>query len=364
MTIWLHDLADAARSSGLEVIEVPNWRTRSAAPRGGRYGGPGLDAIEGVIIHHTATPETYSTNLDYPTYNVILQGNGSTGGPLSQLGLCRCGRHVYVFAAGICWHAGEVRNYGTQGNRVAIGIEAEHSGNPRDMPWPSARYAGYVTLTAAILNWYRLSTSRAVGHKEASTTGKIDPLFNMNTFRSDVDRARKNPGQPVVDPNDGFSEKHVKSIQTMLNRLGEDLAVDGSLGPATRKAVTAYQEAAGLDQDGLPGPNTTASLEDTMKQLDKIAADVAHIRSETNNVHKRTQGIEKALAEMPEKTVSAWLGRVFYGFNLGWWLRRGSVPVRSNPKFPADPGSPAALELEVASKVLERDIDVYTAEEK
>ena len=233
MTRMLTDLADACRASGLEVIEVPGWRTRSAAPRGGQYGGPGLDSVQSVIVHHTATPETYQTDRDYPTYDVILRGT-SFGGPLSQLGLCRCGRHVYVFAAGICWHAGPVRNYATQGNRVAIGIEAEHSGRASDMPWPQARYDGYVRLVAALIRWYGLPVSRVLGHKEISTGGKIDPLFDMARFRRDVTNTRgPAPVPPKPDPT-------FRKAQTLLAELGYDIGPDGA--------------------DGFPGPNTDAGI--------------------------------------------------------------------------------------------------------
>jgi peptidoglycan hydrolase-like protein with peptidoglycan-binding domain len=287
-TFFLTDLADAARSTGLDVIEVPGWRTRSAAPNGpggtryagGRYGGPGMAGVESVMIHHTATPEKYHPELDYPTYNVILRGNGSTGGPLSQLGLCRCGRHLYVFAAGICWHAGAVREW-WQGNPFSVGIEAEHSGMAYDMPWPRARYEGYVQAAHGIAKWYSVRNSRIVGHKEASTTGKIDPLFSMPTFRTHVATYRGTVLKPTPAPlpvNDGFTADHIERVQTILNELGYGpLDVDGSLGPATKSAVTEYQADHNLDADGLPGhgetfPHMEATMTTLTDRLDRLEA--------------------------------------------------------------------------------------------
>lgn len=263
-TLWLHDLADAARSSGLEVIEVDGWRTRSAAPHGGRYGGPGLDYLGGILVHHTATPETYHPERDYPTYAVILRGNGSTPGPLSQLGLCRCGRHVYVFAAGICWHAGAVRDYATQGNRVALGIEAEHSGLAKDMPWPAARYAGYVALVAALAAWYDVPTSRVRGHKEASTTGKIDPLFHMGTFRAHVDEGRRRLGTGTAGP------VAIEQLQQLLNQFGAALVVDGRYGRLTLAACTAVAAFTDYPGDVEDVATLTDHLEDEMSKLDDV----------------------------------------------------------------------------------------------
>ena len=297
-TFFLTDLADAARSTGLDVIEVPGWQTRTAAPNrpngsryaDGRYGGPGMLGVESVMIHHTATPETYHPELDYPTYNVILRGNGSTGGPLSQLGLCRCGRHLYVFAAGICWHAGAVREW-WQRNPYSVGIEAEHSGQPRDMPWPRDRYEGYVQAAHGIAKWYSVRNDRIVGHKEASTTGKIDPLFSMSTFRGDVAAfrggviVRPTPSTPPRAPAEPeWPTGWVLAAQKMLNALGytdehgRPLAEDDDLGPATRHATATYQADAGLTVDGKPGNATTISLEDDMTAIEQIKDDTAHMR--------------------------------------------------------------------------------------
>jgi lysozyme family protein len=57
-------------------------------------------------------------------------------------------------------------------------------------------------------------------------------------------------------------------LQTALNRLGADppLAVDGSYGRHTRRAVTVFQAARGLVPDGLAGPLTLAALRELTDQ--------------------------------------------------------------------------------------------------
>jgi putative chitinase len=54
----------------------------------------------------------------------------------------------------------------------------------------------------------------------------------------------------------------VKRLQHALNDLGADprLEVDGRYGPATRRAVKAFQAAAGLSVDGIAGPVTEAAI--------------------------------------------------------------------------------------------------------
>ncbi|HEY6912402.1 MAG TPA: peptidoglycan-binding protein [Myxococcales bacterium] len=72
-------------------------------------------------------------------------------------------------------------------------------------------------------------------------------------------RAADQPAEPweAGDPDD-----EVEWLQQALNDLGADpaLDVDGRYGPDTRKAVRAFQSAAGLEVDGVAGPITRAEI--------------------------------------------------------------------------------------------------------
>lgn len=59
----------------------------------------------------------------------------------------------------------------------------------------------------------------------------------------------------------GSKSKQVGCLQSILNGAhGFKLDVDNSYGPKTKAAVTSYQKANGLSQDGICGPKTWASL--------------------------------------------------------------------------------------------------------
>lgn len=175
----LTDLADAARKSGLKVVEVDGWRTR---------GHGQMTAIETIVPHHTATSKAAAG--DYPSLRIVRDGRPDLPGPLAQLGLGRSGT-VYVIAAGVAYHAGATFER-RQDNWHAIGIEAEHDGIS---PWPAAQVDAYARLCAALVEHYDLSVDRVQGHKEiASPLGrKIDPNFGMDDFRRRVAAAMKPP---------------------------------------------------------------------------------------------------------------------------------------------------------------------------
>ena len=79
--------------------------------------------------------------------------------------------------------------------------------------------------------------------------------------------ARIIPGTPTAPAAQdgllrlGMQGAEVRELQTLLRRAGHALAVDGDFGPATRKAVQAFQSAEGLAVDGVAGPKTWAALD-------------------------------------------------------------------------------------------------------
>src|SRR6188508_2818808 len=55
-----------------------------------------------------------------------------------------------------------------------------------------------------------------------------------------------------------FSPEVVSKVQSQLNKLGAQLAIDGDYGRRTKEAVTAFQTKYKLDADGWAGPITQA----------------------------------------------------------------------------------------------------------
>ena len=70
------------------------------------------------------------------------------------------------------------------------------------------------------------------------------------------------PAQPLLGA--GARGPRVAALQARLNGRGAALAVDGIYGPATALAVRRWQAQNGLAADGIAGPETWASLADTV----------------------------------------------------------------------------------------------------
>jgi hypothetical protein len=247
------DLAQVARSTGAAVVEVAGWRDR------GHAGGMG--AVATIVVHHTAGP----AGDDMPSLDVLVRGRAGLAGPLAHYGIGRSGK-IYVVAAGLCWHAGQVRD-ASFANASAIGIEAENVGDGVD-PWPSAQRTSTVRLSAALCRAYGLTPGRVLGHREvcAPVGRKVDPRgLDLSMLRSDVKAVLAEPSAPTARPVlrrllvlDLDDMMHGKDVEAVQGRLG--VKVDGWYGPLTVSVVRDWQRRHRLDPDGIVGPATARGL--------------------------------------------------------------------------------------------------------
>lgn len=252
MTYSAHWLADVLRAAGLQVQEEAGWQSRGRAEMG---------TVKGVLCHHTAGPLTGNM----PSLDTVQNGRPDLPGPLAHLLLARDGTFI-VIAAGRCNHAGAGSWRGvTTGNSNFIGIEAENTGLPND-PWPDAQLDAYARGCAAILAHAGAPVIMCAGHKEYALPHgrKSDPDFDMGAFRQRVS-AFLGASQPIaVGPVSltprpllrlGSSGEYVRTLQGLLG-----VEQDGSFGPKTVAAVTAFQTRQGLTADGIVGLATWSHL--------------------------------------------------------------------------------------------------------
>lgn len=181
---FLTDLDAALRSAGIPFTEIPatvydptgahDWRSR------GRPASTGQFDPQGILCHHTASPEGCSDRTDL---QCILAGNADAPGPISQLYVGRAGT-VYIVAAGRANHGGKGIRPGVDGscadmNAALLGIEAGNSGIGE--VWSDAQTDVYGAMVAALCAYYGWSVDSDVylhattGPPNGGCNSKIDP---------------------------------------------------------------------------------------------------------------------------------------------------------------------------------------------
>jgi hypothetical protein len=170
-------LGDVLRAAGIRVVEEGNWR--------GRYVSGSFNPI-GVLWHHTAARSSASNPA--PALGTVINGRPDLQGPLCHALVDYYGV-FHLISAGRANHAGACRGSGPipagDGNTMLIGWEIDYDGVEQRMT--AAQYNASVAATAAVLGHLGRNANYARGHRETSTTGKIDPSFvDLNAMRADV----------------------------------------------------------------------------------------------------------------------------------------------------------------------------------
>lgn len=145
-----------------------------------------------LLVHHTASSDN---GPEQHIANYVRKGNSGTYPPLAQIMLGRSGK-VWMCSRerpgqpdpGRASHAGNGSGYGVAKdsmNEHSIGIEVQCDGSHK-LATHAGQYATLIDLLAALCRRYSVPVANVIGHKEWSTTGKVDPRDDMNVIRADV----------------------------------------------------------------------------------------------------------------------------------------------------------------------------------
>lgn len=225
-------LERAARLAGLNVVVLPGAGTRRS---GGEFG---LGVTEGILCHHTGSPDVLGDAANDEAYAgwMAWEGRDDLDPPLCNLALSvEC--TVYVCAYGNANHGGTMRAAGPFGpgdaNERLVGIEAMNSGT---QGWesvgkmadgtPITQRDAYAALCAGICLEFDWDPDVVLGHLETSTTGKWDPGgLGMYEHRTNVARwikiiLDKEAGTIMADQADRIIEAVEKSTARIVERIG------------------------------------------------------------------------------------------------------------------------------------------------
>ena len=116
--------------------------------------------------------------------------------------------------------------------------------------------------------------------------------------------------EPTALLRKGSKGVGVRWLQFELREAGFDIEIDGQFGPATDKAVRAFQKSAKLDVDGLVGKNTRSALKNDVPEASeasqsKIGIDVAKYQGNINWNKVKENGIAFAILKATQKDNTA-----------------------------------------------------------
>lgn len=201
-----------------------------------------------LSIHSNAAGSYVAENIDYPVVYVQLDGKGDTLGKqlataIEQLMATKQKGKIATRKGNRGEYYGVLRGAAAVGT---MGMILEHS---------------FHTNTKATKWLMNESNLQKLAQREAELIAKwFDVTKTEETKRSTVAVTL-----PVIYPND--KNEHVEVMQALLIGYGYKMesngkvyGVDGSNGPATQKALKAYQSDSELEADGKCGPATWGSL--------------------------------------------------------------------------------------------------------
>jgi len=179
---WLHDLDDVLAPGvgrGIEeLVPVPGHETRS-----NKTGG--FQSINGILKHHTASPESWNWERDI---EYLAFTNPYAPSPICQLYHDRTGR-VALVADGAANHGGKGGAYKPGGpfyvgvdtaNFVLIGNEMGNAGTGEVWPWK--QILASITTDALICLAEQLPPGAVFAHKEYCGPGTTTPGRKIDPF--------------------------------------------------------------------------------------------------------------------------------------------------------------------------------------
>lgn len=164
----------------------------------------------------------------------------------------------------LCYDPHEVTN-GVAGHNTSVyNICLVGNGN-----FTAAQEAAWDERCRVAMRRFNIPVSAVRGHNEFSGTNTACPGINMNLVRSRLN------GAPVPVNRDylisGDNNNAVGKLQADLNKTGvkPPLTVDNIFGPATERAVRAFQSANNLAVDGVWGKASAAKMTAILQNLSK-----------------------------------------------------------------------------------------------
>lgn len=134
---------------------------------------------------------------------------------------------------------------------------------------------GQVILMVKFIKHNKLDRALNAGDWKTFAKRYNGPSYAMNRYDVRMAEAYKQFAKygPQTNTDPMVVNPETRVIQQKLSKLGYYTGfVDGKEGPATRRAIVAFQRDNGLTADGIAGPMTMEEIEHDLKELENKAA--------------------------------------------------------------------------------------------
>ncbi|MDQ1105737.1 peptidoglycan-binding protein [Nocardioides zeae] len=145
---------------------------------------------------------------------------------------------------------------------AALGLSLVATASPAQAAWPVLQQGSSGPDVAAVqhLLTARGHATDADGAFGPGTASSVRAFQGSAGLAADGIVGAQTWGALVVTVREGDNGSAVSAAQTLLNKHGAGIAVDGAFGPGTAGAVRSFQSARGLAVDGIVGPATWETL--------------------------------------------------------------------------------------------------------
>ena len=274
--------------SNSSLVSYTKWSPHKRS-RGG-------NKISKITIHHCAT------------VNASLQaiGNAFSGKTVASSHYCIDSNGNVAQYVDEQYRA--ITSSSTANDNVAVTIEVMNSTGAPKWEVSDKAYAKLIELCVDIckrngikeLNYTGTSAGNLTRHDMFANTTCPGPYLGPKfpAIAAAVNKQLGVVAAPAQPANQnlyyGSKGEAVKDLQTDLNQLGYNLAVDGDFGSKTQAAVKDFQKKNKLTVDGIVGPLTEAAIDKALAAkrtyMVKVTASILNIRSGPSSVKYKVVG--------------------------------------------------------------------------